>query len=136
MSTTHRNIGAYFVPKVGVKPDNISGSTPVNGTGFDRTGALSCKLIAAAGAATGAPDAQAHVAKLQDSADDSTYADITGATVTLIADNSLVSADVDLSSAKQYIRAVLTPGFTAGSGPTNDVYVGIDMGGVDVLPAA
>ena len=73
------DVGASIDTRVGISPKNSTAAT-TNGTGFDRTGFLSCALHVACGAATGTPTTQSVIGKIQDSADNSTFADVTGAT--------------------------------------------------------
>lgn len=131
------DVGALLAPKVGTVPLADTGST-VNGTGVDRTtlgNPLSCVLVAMSGAATGTPTTQTFDAKLQDSADDASYADITGAAITQqTADNGFQGLDVDLSGARRYVRAVSTVAFTGGTSPDWPVATAIVFGGSDTLP--
>jgi hypothetical protein len=136
-----RNIGAYIKASKGINPANTSAGT-VNGAAIDRAGIgggtlfHSCVLHGACGAATGSPSAQTVDNKLQDSADGSTgWADITGAALTqLTADNGEAEKDVDLSSAKRYIRVVNTVGFTGGTSPAIPVAAEVVLGGSEQLP--
>jgi hypothetical protein len=146
-----RNIGAYIKASKGINPANTSAGT-VNGAAIDRAGIgggtlfHSCVLHGACGAATGSPSAQTVDNKLQDSADGSTgwaditgastgWADITGAALTqLTADNGEAEKDVDLSSAKRYIRVVNTVDFTGGTSPAIPVAAEVVLGGSEQLP--
>lgn len=86
-----------------------------NGTGVDVTdyeGMAEVVLDSAAGAGT----SPTQDIKLQDSADNSTYADIAGATFTQVVNAaSQQKISVDLSSARKYVRAVSTIGGTSPS---------------------
>lgn len=87
-----------------------------NGTGFDATdyvGSLAVVLSAKNVAGTN----PTLVVKLQDSADNSTFADITGAVFTTVTDAGTLAAtlekiSVNIDSARRYIRAVKTIGGT------------------------
>lgn len=128
-----KDIGAYVAPKIGTVPANTD--TTVNGTGIDRMGYTSCVLLAATGAVSGAPSAKTADFKIQDSADNSTFADLTGASLTQItADNTLGQKDVDLSGARRYIRVVQTVVLTAGTSPKWPVASFVLLGGADALP--
>jgi hypothetical protein len=132
--STHHNIGGFISPREGIPPaDYTAGAT--NGTGIDRTGYLSCTIFAQTGVASGSPSAQTVNVKLQDSADNSTFADVTGQALTEIsADSTTGQLDVDLGTLKQYIRLVSTVAFTGGSTPAWDVAASVILGGSDTLP--
>ena len=136
MIPTMRNIGAYVKSVLGISPTNSAAAATTNGAAINRQGYLSCVLHAACGAAAGSPTTQPVDAKLQESADGSTaWADITGAAVTqLAADDAESQVDVDLSGAKQYIRAVVVTALTGGSTPTIPVAATVTLGGADELP--
>lgn len=131
-----RNIGAFIKTVVGIDPDNASAGT-INGAAIDRTGFESCVLHLAAGAASGAPTTQAIDAKLQESADGATgWTDIEDAAVTQItADDTDGEVDVDLSGAKQFIRAVVEVAFTGGTTPAIPVAAAVVLGGPQEVPA-
>lgn len=86
-----------------------------NGTGVDVTdyeGMAEVMLDSAAGTGT----SPTQDVKLQDSADNSTFADITGATFTQVTTTaSQQKISVDLSKARRYVRAVTTIGGTTPS---------------------
>ena len=90
-----------------------------NGTGVDVTdyeGMAEVVLDSAAGTGT----SPTQDVKLQDSADNSTFADITGATFTqVVKAASQQNISVDLSKARQYVRAVTTIGGTTPSFTTS-----------------
>ena len=131
-----KNAGAYFENKLGVVPAARSAGAS-NGTGFDKAGALSCKLVVLTGAATGTPTTQSATAKIQHSDDNSTFADYTppdgSASVAVTAVDSTGSVDVDLSGAKQYIRVVMTTAFTGGTTPTLLSAAAVELAGKAVL---
>jgi len=134
-----RDIGSFLLSKAGVAPQSFSGATPANGTGFDRTGYESLVVAVQAGATTGSPTAFSLTAKVQHSADNSTFADYSVAgtvpQVAVTAANTLAELDVDLSGAKQYVRVVLTPSFTGGTSPTVLGGAVAVLGGAVSLPA-
>jgi len=140
MIAQFQNIGAFLLAKLGIAPQQISGSTPINGGSIHRQGYQSCVLAAKSGVSTGG-GTQGHVAKLQDSADGSTgWADLSvgGAvqSVTLDGDSECKTLNVNLAGAKEYIRVVLTPTWTGGTAPTQQADVTVVLGGADTLPAA
>ena len=139
-----KDIGA-FVKAAGVlAPQSVDASADANGTGVDRLAnglPLSCVAVVQTGTASGSPSAQSHVFKVQHADDDGsgsagTYADLTDATVTVTADATLSSFDVDLSGAKQWIRLMYdeSSAFTGGSSPATYVSGCLLLGGFDTLP--
>jgi hypothetical protein len=138
MHPSKQNIGAFIKSLVGVAPKN-SGSATTDGAAIDRMTygmAGSCVLHHACGAATGAPSAQTVDSKIQDSADGSTgWADVTGGAATqLTADSTQAEKDVDLSSAKRYIRVRTVVALTAGTTPALPVAATVTLGGSDTNP--
>jgi len=130
------DIGSYIKATGSIFPQTISGSSAVNGSAVDRSGYESCMVAASVGAATGSPTSYSVATKLQDSANGTNgWTDIaSGATIS--ADNTGSALRVDLSSARQYIRAVSTPTFSGGSSPAVPHHATIILGGAKVLPAA
>lgn len=137
------DIGYHIAPRVGLVPDD--GSTRAhNGVGIDRLaiGANSCELVVMMGAVddTGV-SVQTMDVKIQDSADDITYADYTdaagnGAVTTVTAESTAVGEAIDLRAANQYVRAVGTLSLTGGTAPTWPNCALIIFGGFDVEPTA
>ncbi len=122
------NVGALAVPTSGVRPQNASAGT-INGAVLDRMAhnmPLSCVLHQNLGAIGGAPTTTSVITKLQDSADNTTFADyapanqnsVVQACAALTATNTDNTANINLSSARRYIRAVTTVAFTGGTSPT------------------
>ena len=138
MNASQKDIGAYIKAVLSLVPVSTDGSADVNGAGVDRIGYYSAVIVCATGAATGAPSALSVVFQLEESADNSSFAAVAGATVTITASSTLGKLDVDLSARKRYLRVVCTDAtaFTAGSSPENIVTSSIVLGGADVLPAA
>lgn len=131
-----RNIGAFIGAKKAIKPTN-AGAGAINGTGFDRTGEQSCTFIVMCGDASGSPSAQTVDCKLQDSADNSTFADVSGATADqLTGDDESAYKDFNLSGLRQYVRLVVTVALTGGSTPAIPVAASLILGGSDNLPLA
>ena len=133
--TLVKDIGGQVAPAIGTVP--LASDSAVNGAAVNRSGHQSCVLILQTGTVTGAPSTKSAISKLQDSADGSTgWADIPGATTESITTNdTLKSVNVDLSTAKKYIRAVTTVALSGGTSPKFPVCGTIVLGGSDVLPA-
>lgn len=131
---TH-DVEAYIKVSGEIAPQSLSGTTAVNGDSVDRLGYNSLVLFAQVGDATGSPSAFTATVKLQESDDDSTFTDISGATFVLDADGESGQYNLDLAEYGRYIRAVATPAFTAGTSPTVPVQATIILGGAEVLPA-
>ena len=131
-----RSIGAFVKPVNAVTVQDSAAQT-INGAAIDRTGFLSCTLFGACGNASGTPTTQTVDVKLQDSADGSTgWTDISGAAIaTLVADDTAGGVDVDLSAARQFVRSVVTVGFTGGTTPTVPIAATLVLGGADELPS-
>lgn len=139
-STLHTNIGAHLRTATGAVPAAVSAGTR-NGSAIDRTGFGSCKLHVQTGAATGTPTTISVGAKIQDSADGEDFADYVppngaAAISAITAANSSASVNVDLSSARRYIRVVETTEFTGGSAPTIGAGSTVVLGGAKTLPAS
>lgn len=127
-----RDIGALIAPKQAVAPQ--SASAVVNGGGIDRSNYLSATIAGLVGAASGSPTAVAVAFKLQHSPDNSTWTDVSGATVTANAASTEVDVDVDLSELDQYVRVVATPTLTGGTSPAVQVAAALILGGANELP--
>lgn len=145
MNPFTNNIGATIATKRQIPPAvYVPGTT--DGTGVDRSligMPMSCKLVASSGATVGAITADV---KLQDSADNSAWADYvpprgpTGTTPGVAADgaapqltgaNQLTEKSIDLSSARKYVRA---RSVVAGGGTSLAVEAHIVFGAGDTLP--
>lgn len=137
------DIGSHVnTTKGGVPASAIASATTVNGTGFDRTGFLSCVLAVNVGAVTGTPATATVAAKIQDSADNSTFADFvpnTGAASIAAQDvhtaGGFFAVNVNLLGARQYIRAAITTTLSGGSSPTIPAGAAIVCGGAITEPA-
>lgn len=108
----------------GIPPSAADGST--NGTGIDRLpdglqGFDAVILNVASGVATGSPSPQTLNVKLQESSDDGSsdaYADIADAAIVeQAADDTEESVEINLKSAKKWIRVVEACVLTGGSSP-------------------
>lgn len=113
--------GAFVSPQIGVTPRAPTASgTAIKGDAIDRLGFGSCVFDVLTGATSGTPDSFSVAGKLQhsDTTTDGDFTDLTGATTTAItAVGTLARKNVDLTSAKRYIREVITPTYVGGSTP-------------------
>lgn len=122
-------------------PPAASAAGTVNGTGVDRTGFCSCVLESVTGALTGAPATQTQDVKLQDSADNISFADFapagtgSGAVAQITSANTRKRKSINLAGARQYIRAVTAVAFTGGTSPTMGSYAALILGAADKLAA-
>lgn len=131
-----QNSGALSTAKRAISPQALSGTTAANGTGIDRSGYDSLKIIGSTGASTGTPSSFTVTFKLQDSADNSTFTDVSGQSFTITAVNDENTLNVNLIGLNQYVRVVMTPAFSGGSSPTVLAAAALTLGGAAVLPAA
>jgi hypothetical protein len=141
------DIGAAV--KVVQSVPNVNAGATLNGAAIDRMlttggneGYYSCVLTGGCGAATGTPTTQTYDVKLQDSADGSTgWADFTdedgnGAITQITADDTNgTTGNVNLKSAKGFIRFVEIVAFTGGTSPDIPHACNVVLGGARVLPA-
>jgi len=129
-----QDVGAYIKPQVGIDPEDSAGAT-INGVGIGRQGFLSCVLHHAVGAVTGTPTSFSADAKLQDSATvGGTYVDFGAAAAQLVADDTEADVNIDLTTAKQFIRVVEVTAFVGGTSPTIPVSAIVILGGPDTTP--
>jgi len=142
---TQFNIGGIVFALSGVRPQSASAGA-INGATIDRMAhemPLSCVVHQNVGALGGAPTTTSVITKVQDSADGSTFADyaplsalsVVQATTALTATNTDNSVNVNLSSARRYIRAVTTVAFTGGTSPTALVSAIVMLSGETLDPA-
>ena len=128
-------------------PPQVASAGAINGASVDTQGiiggpALSAAVDVTTGATGGGPTTQSATVKVQDSADNSTFADYIppglAATPTAVvtAANARGTLAVDLSGARRYIRVVCTVAFTGGASPTLAVSSGFTLGGLKELPAS
>lgn len=116
----------------------------IEGAAIDRSGFLSGVFAVHYGIDGPSIDGQLGItAKIQESADNSDWSDVSGATialacVTLAASNVPISAiaevNVDFSSLEKYVRAVVTPARSSAESDTVVVGITAILGGADVLP--
>jgi len=137
----YSDIGAFIKPVKMHVPVAVSGSSAVNATGIDRIGHASLALIACTGATSGTPDSFSLAIKVQDSADNSTFADYKPdgtnvASTTIIAADTLTELNVDLRGARKYVRVVVTPTFVGGTSPSVLFSSAVALGGSQKIPTA
>lgn len=136
------DIGSQITHKAGLAPISLSAGAS-NGGAIDRSGMDSCKLICSVGAATGTPTSFTAITKVQDSADGSTgwadYVNPPGSTVatapTVLADDTASEFNVNLRSAKKFIRTVTTIAFVGGTTPAIVTAPSVILGGASLEPA-
>jgi hypothetical protein len=122
-----------------IKPQSITGSSPVNGASVDTLGTDNAKIHVYAVTTTSNPSAATLALKLQESADGSTNwgdaLDNTGVVIGLTLD---VHAADGFGAArieglglnrKRYLRVVATPAFTGGTSPAIVANAEIVFGG-------
>ena len=102
----------------------------VTGPAINRLGFQSLAMFAALGAETGSPTGRTVTVTIQDSADGSTgWADykpdlvVTASVEAVAAGAAGLPSNVDLTGAKEYIRAVEVLAFTGGTTPTRFVNI-------------
>lgn len=153
MSALRRNIGAEITSRMlGQAVATAAGTgdaTELDSASFDRVtngrNMLSAKLIVAVEATLQSGATLSVAANMQDSADDSAFADfgtalanavvLTGPSGGGVA-RGVRELDVDLSAARRYIRAQATPDLSATGTDTCTMAVVIVLGGGDELPAS
>lgn len=128
------DVGAQVKSMRGISPQSTAAAT-VNGPAIDRQDFFSAVLAGITGAATGSPTAISVIYKLQDSADGSTGWVDFGGSVTVDAVNEHGRVDVNLGSAKRYIRAVAVVSFTGGTTPQINIGAVVALGGAQIKPA-
>ena len=116
----------------------------INGEAIDRTGYLSGVFAVNYGINGPSVGGQLGItAKIEESADKSTWEDVSGATialacVTLSASNEPISAiaevNVDFSGLEKHVRAVVTPARSSAESDTIAIGITAILGGADVLP--
>lgn len=140
---TQRNIGSMLSIVTSVLPQSSAAGT-VTGSSIDRQAhslAGCCVLHQVAGAVTGAPSAISIITKLQDSADNSSFADYkpdgvnVATNVAITAASTENSLSVDLTLARRYIKAITTVAFTGGTTPAASIAADVILSGENTLAA-
>lgn len=98
-----------------------------NGTGVDTKGYNSAKAVIVAGDIDLTTGDETYAFKIQDSADNSSFADVSGLTTTVTADNDVKNIRIDGlgTTVRRYIRVVAT---LAGTTPSCPVSAVIELG--------
>jgi hypothetical protein len=135
------DIGAHVIERIGNVPLASSGGAARNGTGIDRQGHHSAVLVCTSGAATGTPTSFTFAAKIQDSDDNSVFADFNDgggvvAIANIVAVNSIARKRFSLMRARRFIRVVETVTFVGGTTPTLAVQETVTLGGSSEQPPA
>ena len=116
-------------PEISVRAQ--SASTSVNGSSVDTQGYNNAFVQCDVGAASGSPTAQSVTYKVQESSDNSTFTDISGAVTSAITANNK-SAQINLIglglNIARYIRVVATISFTGGTTPAIPVASSVLLG--------
>lgn len=146
-----RDIGAQITGRAAGAADvTAAGSgdnTEVSGPYIDRRGFLSAKLVIHYKAVLQQDETISIAANLQDadSTGGSGLGDFGNAVANAVqatggaggsTEEGVVELDVDLSGAKQYVRAQFTPDLSASGTDTAIVSAVLILGGADVIPAA
>lgn len=143
-----RNVAAEILPKYAAASTSLTAAgggdnTAVNGSAIDQT-TFPCKaesiafLIAALAVLTAAKTLVV-TAKIQDSADNSTWADVVASAtiLTLTATGTSSGAGrlgVDLNTCRRYVRVVFTPDLSATGTDTAVVQCIAILGGLQEVP--
>ena len=126
-----RDLGDTINSFLSIAPQTVgAGATEatVNGVGVDRLGYESAVFVFGNCQPFGVPLGVTVTCKVQDSSDNSTYADISGASSTHNITNTYTETEiaVDLKPQARYVRGVMSVQFNGGSGP----YVIVDAHGI------
>lgn len=103
-----------------ISPKGITNGLTITGIAVDRLGFRYAALVIQHGAATGTPLNYSVPIKLEESSDNSVWADVTSPIATYNADSNTYDCDVlniDLIGRKRYIRASATATINGGSSP-------------------
>lgn len=141
-----KKLGNLILTLIGTVPAAVAAGTR-NGTGIDRATPggnlyMGCTLSATLGATTGTPTSFTANYKLQDSADNSSFADYVppggvaadAATAQNTVASTIKEVDIDLSGARRYIRVVETIAFVGGTSPTIGTQSTLQLYGSDRTP--
>lgn len=118
---------AFVAFKTALLPQSISGSSDVNGVSIDKRalsyGNREAIVDIFAGAVGGTPDSFTVTVRVQDSANGSSWAnvtdtDIADAAVVISAANGRAQIGIRLESTRQYVRIVALPAFVNGTSPS------------------
>lgn len=126
-----RDLGNMLNSFLSIAPQTVgAGATEASatGVGIDRLGYESAVFVFGNCQPLGTPLGVTITCKVQDSDDDSTYTDISGASESHNITNTYTETEivVDLKPVARYVRGVITAQFNAGTGP----YVIVDAHGI------
>jgi len=130
-----RDVGGSVKTLMGIAPVVKTADATINGPGIDRRGyegAVFCLEVGAKGDQTG------HTVdcKIQESDDNSSWSDVSGATFTQITtENTHGELNLNLQGRKRYVRMVVTITITGGSSPSIAVGGTVVLGNPKQLPA-
>jgi hypothetical protein len=113
-------------------PRGYTNGLSVNGPAIDRLGYRYAAILFSHGAATGSPMTYSVAFHLEESADNSSWADVEGVAFTYNADSNTSDFDVyslDLIGRKRYLRIVAVATLTGGSSPAMPVAVDMALSG-------
>lgn len=108
-------------PYVGLASKANSNSDDENGASIDLRGVAQCNAgiaVVNIGAPTGTPTSFSVTVKLQDSADNSTFADVAGKTTGALAAAGVAEISFDPSTLRRYIRLNRVVATSGGTSPT------------------
>ena len=135
MAFSRRDIWRLATGEAAIWPEDTVAAT-INGDSINRhatsgvTGGESVYLTVQCGAATVTPSTQTVDGKIQDSPDDTTWADVGDAITALSGDDeSGNSPGINCSNLDKFIRAVIVVAFSGGSTPTIPVGATLTFGG-------
>ena len=133
-----RDLKSNIKTAVSVRPQAQAAGT-VNGVTVDTKGYHSASAVLETGAATGSPTSYTLDVKVQESADNSTWSDVTGLTFTQITadDQSQTIAIANIGTARsRYLRLVSVAAFVGGTSPTVPVSAVIQLDQADQAPVS
>lgn len=115
---------------ISLESQAVSGSSAVNGSGVDTKNYRDGMAVIRSGAVAGSPSSFTVDGKVQDSADNSSFADVTGLTFTQIvaASTSRLLRLNFMGDYRRYLRIVVTPAFTGGTSPSVQMFGFILLG--------
>ena len=134
-----RDSGGETKQVIAIAPIDTTAAT-LTGVAIDRRGYQDAVFSFQRGEDSGSPDDFAMTGKVQesDTTSNADFADISGAAITTLTQDSEVNAisnlRVDLRNRKRYIRAVSAVSFTNGSSPKLAAAVLCTLGNADVIP--
>ncbi len=150
------DIGAFLEPALDLAPV-LQAAATVNGIGVDRLNTpagqvyqyYSGMLVVVTGAAAGTPTSFTVNSRMQDSADNTTFADFNAAGAsgsepalgwvaipTITAVNSVARVNFNLTQARRYLRGQHVVAFVGGTTPTIALASVIVLGGADRVATA